>query len=348
MSWVLYGANGYTGQLVAALAAQRGEKPVLAGRSADKVRPLAERLGLPWRAAALDDAPALDEALRGARAVLHCAGPFSATSAPMIDACLRAGAHYLDVTGEIEVFEAAFARDAEARQRGVGVLPGVGFDVVPTDCLALTLSQALPGARELQLAFATPGGRSSAGTLKSSLEALPRGGRVRRSGKIVSVPLAHEVRQIQFGDRARRAASVPWGDVSTAYRSTGIPDITVFMAMPRSLIALARLSRFLAPALRREGILRALQRRVGRSVEGPSEEQRRRGRTELWGRATDGSRSVEASMQTPDGYAFTAESALESVKRAAAGALQPGAWTPAQAFGPGFATTLPGVSLTMR
>jgi short subunit dehydrogenase-like uncharacterized protein len=348
MSWVLYGANGYTGQLIAELAAQRGEKPVLAGRSADKVRPLAERLGLPWRAAALDDAPALDEALRGARAVLHCAGPFSATSAPMIDACLRAGAHYLDVTGEIEVFEAAFARDAEARQRGVAVLPGVGFDVVPTDCLALTLSQALPGARELQLAFATPGARSSAGTLKSSLEALPRGGRVRRGGKIVSVPLAHEVRQIQFGDRARRAASVPWGDVSTAYRTTGIPDITVFMAMPRSLIAFARLSRVLAPALRREGILRALQRRIGRTVRGPSADQRRRGRVELWGRAADGARSVEASMQTPDGYAFTAESALESVKRAAAGSLQPGAWTPAQAFGPGFATTLPGVSLTLR
>src|SRR5712691_5153761 len=125
--WIIYGANGYTGALVAEAARARGLAPVLAGRSADKVRALAEKLGLEWRAFDLERAD-----IAGASLVLHCAGPFSQTSRPMVDACLAASAHYLDVTGEIDVFEAVFARDAEAKARGVVLLPGVGCDVVPS------------------------------------------------------------------------------------------------------------------------------------------------------------------------------------------------------------------------
>src|SRR4051795_5180707 len=174
MAFLVYGANGYTGQLIAELARERGERPILAGRSEDKVRPLAERLGLPWRAFDLGHPDLHDVQL-----VLHCAGPFSATSRPMVDACLTARAHYLDITGEVEVFEAVLARDAEARERGVVLLPGVGFDVVPSDCLAALLHRKLPSATRLELAFATQG-RASPGTLKTTVESLPRGGVVRR------------------------------------------------------------------------------------------------------------------------------------------------------------------------
>src|SRR5207302_5159645 len=177
----IYGANGYTGQLIAELARDGGDEPVLAGRSAAKVRSLAERLGLPWRAFPLEQPD-----LREVKLVLHCAGPFSATSRPMVDACLAARAHYLDITGEVEVFESVFARDAEARERGVVLLPGTGFDVVPSDCLAASLQQRLPSATKLELAFASLG-RASPGTLKTSIEALPRGGMVRRGGKLVRV-----------------------------------------------------------------------------------------------------------------------------------------------------------------
>src|SRR5690242_6510715 len=234
MSWMIYGANGYTGQLIAALAAERHEPVVLAGRSADKVRPLAEKLGLPWRAFGLERPD-----LRDTRLVLHCAGPFSSTSRPMVDACLAARAHYLDITGELEVFEAVLDRDAEARGRGIVLLPGAGFDVVPSDCLAALLKQRLPSATRLELAFA-PLGRSSPGTLKTSIESLPRGGMVRRGGKLLRVPPAHEVREIAFADKRRLAMSIPWGDVATAWRSTRIPDITVFIAVKPAAIRAAR------------------------------------------------------------------------------------------------------------
>ncbi len=354
MEWMIYGANGYTGQLIAELAAARGEKPVLAGRSAEKVRPLAEKLSLPWRAFDLSQPD-----LRGAALVLHCAGPFSQTYKPMADACLAARAHYLDVTGEIEVFEALLARDAEARERGVVFLPGVGFDVVPSDCLAALLKSQLPSATRLELAFA-PHGRSSPGTMKTSIESVPKGGLVRRGGKLVKVPAAFEVRTVPFADRPRTAMSIPWGDVATAFRSTGIPDITVFMAARPALIRSAKLSRFTGALLGLAPVQAFLKNRIERSARGPNAEERARGSVQLWGRvsidappsglrpspakpAPPCAHSVEMTMTVPEGYTFTAEAALECARRVLAGSVAPGAWTPSLAFGAGFAASLPGV-----
>jgi short subunit dehydrogenase-like uncharacterized protein len=337
MAWLLYGANGYTGQLTAELARERGERPILAGRSADKVRPLAERLALPWRAFDLAHPD-----LRDVRLVLHCAGPFSATSRPMVDACLAAGAHYLDITGEVEVFESVLGRDAEARGRGVVLLPGTGFDVVPSDCLAALLKRALPTATRLELAFA-PIGRSSPGTMKTSIEALPRGGLVRRGGKLVRVPHAHEVREIPFADKRRLAMTIPWGDLATAFRSTQIPDITVFIAVSPQRIRAARWARFMAPLLGLAPVQRYLKSQVERKVRGPDAGERARGGGQFWGAASDAARAVEMTMTVPEGYTLTAEASLECVRRVLSGALQPGAWTPSLAFGADFAATLPGV-----
>jgi short subunit dehydrogenase-like uncharacterized protein len=342
MPFLIYGANGYTGRLIAELAKQRGQSPVLAGRSADKVRPLAEELGLPWRAFPLERPD-----LKDVQLVLHCAGPFSATSRPMVDACLTARAHYLDITGEYEVFEAVLARDAEARERGVVLLPGVGFDVVPSDCLAALLHQKLPSATSLALAFATQG-RASPGTLKTSLESLPRGGAVRRGGKLLRVPPAHEVREIPFADRPRTCMSVPWGDLATAFRSTRIPDITVFLATKPKAIRAARLSRFAAPLLGLAPVQRLLKDRIARNVRGPDAEERARGSAQFWGRVSDGDRSVEMTMTVPEGYTLTAHAALECTDRVLRGAVQPGAWTPSLAFGADFATSLPGVRVGVR
>ena len=342
MAFLIYGASGYTGQLIAELARERGQSPVLAGRSEGKVAPLAEKLGLPWRAFPLERPD-----LREIELVLHCAGPFSATSRPMVDACLQAKAHYLDITGEIDVFESVFARDAEARDRGVVLLPGTGFDVVPSDCLAATLKRRLPTARSLELAFA-PSGRPSPGTLKTSIEALPHGGVVRRAGKLVRVSSAHEVREIPFADKRRMAMSIPWGDIASAYRSTQIPDITVFMAARPRVIRAARLTRFTAPLLALPFVQQFLKSGVDRSVRGPDREERARGAVQLWGRASDGARSVEMTMTVPEGYSFTAEAALECARRVLSGAVKPGAWTPALAFGPDFAASLPGVRVGDR
>jgi short subunit dehydrogenase-like uncharacterized protein len=265
----------------------------------------------------------------------------------MVDACLAARAHYLDITGEVEVFESVFARDAEARARGVVLLPGTGFDVVPSDCLAASLKQRLPSATKLQLAFATLG-RASPGTLKTSIESLPRGGLVRRGGKLVRVPPAFDVREISFADKRRTAMTIPWGDLATAWRSTQIPDITVYVAARASAIRAARLTRFTAPLLGLPPVQLFLKSRIERSVRGPGPEERARGAAQFWGCVSDGSRSVEMTMTVPEGYTLTASAALECVKRVAAGGIDPGAWTPSQVFGADFAASLPGVRVGVR
>ncbi|HSY41621.1 MAG TPA: saccharopine dehydrogenase NADP-binding domain-containing protein, partial [Polyangia bacterium] len=143
MSLLIYGANGYTGELCARRAAAEGLPTVLAGRRADVVQALATELGRPHLAFALDRPAAVDAALAGVTAVLNCAGPFSRTAAQLVAACLRAKAHYLDITGELDVLEKMAGRDEEARAAGITLLPGAGFDVVPSDCLAAHLKRRL-------------------------------------------------------------------------------------------------------------------------------------------------------------------------------------------------------------
>jgi short subunit dehydrogenase-like uncharacterized protein len=346
MSWMIYGANGYTGELAAREAVRRGLTPILAGRNAETVARLAQELGLQSRAFSLGDAQGTAAELYGVKAVLHCAGPFLHTSAPMVAACLATGAHYLDITGEIPVFEKVLSQGEAARQAGVAQLPGVGFDVVPSDCLAARLARVLPGAAELVLAFYNEGGGFSRGTLKTMIESLPHAGAIRKDGRIVPVPVAWDAREIDFGGRAgkRWTMTIPWGDVSTAYHSTGIPNIRVYSGTPPS--AIRRMKR-LAPFLPLAGwgpVKRLAQKWVERKVTGPSEQMRETGRVYLWGEAKDAAgRKVTSTIETPEGYRFTAVAAVESVVRVLAGRVQPGAWTPSKAFGADFVTELPEV-----
>ncbi|MEA2342746.1 MAG: hypothetical protein QOF63_915 [Thermoanaerobaculia bacterium] len=338
--FLIYGANGYTGELIAREAVRRGQKPILAGRNAEKLGTLAKELGLESRAFPLD-APQLD----GVEAVLHCAGPFVHTSAPMVRACIDAGVHYLDITGEIPVFESIMARNDRASRAGVTLIPGVGFDVVPTDCLAAMLAARLPGATELELAFYSPGAELSRGTLKTMIENMRVGGAIRYEGKIVAVPPAFEAKEIPFSIVPRMAMTIPWGDVSTAFHTTGIPNIRVYSAAsPQSIKRMRRLGPFF-PLLAIPPIKRALQAFANRRT-GPDEARRASGRTYLWGRVSDGKREVTMTMTTPEGYAFTVISALTAVEQLLASPKRPGAFTPAKFFGAEFVTTLPGVELT--
>jgi short subunit dehydrogenase-like uncharacterized protein len=315
-------------------------RPILAGRSADKIEPLARELGLEWRAFALT-APNLD----GVDAVLHCAGPFVHTSAPMVRACLDAGVHYLDITGEIAVFESIMAMNDVAVQRGITLVPGVGFDVVPTDCLAAMLARKLSSANELELAFYSPKAELSRGTLKTMIESIGEGGAIRRDGKIVRVPPAYATREIPFSSGPRMAMTIPWGDVSTAFHSTGIPNIRVYTAAsPKSIARMRRIRSFL-PLLGIKPVKRLLQSFANRRS-GPNETKRAAGRTYLWGRAADGANEVSMTMTTPEGYAFTVLSALAAVERLLASPRRPGSFTPSRFFGPEFVTTIEGVELT--
>ncbi len=341
--FLIYGANGYTGNLIARLASERGQRPVLAGRSASSVGALAAELGLESRAFALDDPARLDAGLDGISIVLHCAGPFSRTSRPMAEACLRRRTHYLDITGEIPVFEAFAARDAQAKAAGVMLFPGAGFDVVPSDCLAAHLKRRLPSATRLALAlFST--GAVSRGTATTVVQNLGRGGVVRRGGVLTPVPTAWKTRAVDFGRGPRPAVTIPWGDVSTAWHSTGIPDIEVYLAAPRVARLAIRLARPLQSLLGTRPVQALLGSWIRARPAGPTPEQRARSRSVIWGEASDdGGGRVVSRLRTPDGYTLTALTALAIVEKALAGSAPPGFATPSRAYGADFILEIPGV-----
>jgi short subunit dehydrogenase-like uncharacterized protein len=342
-NYLLYGANGYTAGLIAREAVVRGQRPILAGRNASAVAPLAGSLGLEYRIFALDDPDKVREGLRGVKAVLNCAGPFMRTAKAMVDACLEERVHYLDITGEIGVFEMLAARDSEAMAAGILLLPGAGFDVVPTDCLAAHLRHRLPAATKLTLGFQTFG-RMSRGTATTVVENLHRGGAIRRGGKLTRVPTAWQTRRIDFGAGPVLAVTIPWGDVATVHRSTGIEDIEVYTATTRPQVWLLRASRHLGWLLGSSTVQRFLKGRIQAGAPGPTDEERNRGQTRVWGEATEphGERVV-SRLRGPEGYTFTMLAALAIVTRVLDGDAPAGYQTPSLAYGPDFVLDLPGV-----
>jgi len=367
VSWLLYGAYGYTGRLLAEEAVRRGHRPILAGRDGERLRALAHELQCPHRVFPLDDPFRLEVGLRGIRAVLHAAGPFVETSPPMLAACLAVGAHYLDITGEVPVFEAAFRHDARAREEGLIVMPGVGLDVVPTDAAAALLHRALPSACRLELALHSPG-RPSTGTLETVVEGIPGGLLVRRDGELRSArPGSRRFRrEVDFGpDRTtgpmagllggrRSVLPATWGDLATAWRTTGIPEITCYLTAPRRQVQLLPVALPLLRGALKVGPLRRLvRRRVARSGGGPDAPTRAGGRTRVWGRVEDeAGRWAEVILELPEGYRFTALAGIRALERvlelAAGGGPGPvpaGVLTPAGALGPEWVLGLPEVEV---
>lgn len=368
---MIYGANGYTGRLIAREAVARGMRPVLAGRNADEVAALAGELGLPHRAFALGSAADVAAQLDGVDLVLHCAGPFSRTAQPMLEACLARRVHYLDITGEIDVFALCHRADARARAAGIVVLPGSGFDVVPTDCLAAMLAQRLPQATHLVLAFEAGGGPSP-GTAKTSVEGLANGGRARIDGEVRPVPLAWKTRTFMreaapppshaspasggTGERAasgrigtveRTAMTIPWGDVYTAFVSTGIPNIETYMVVPPKTIARMAWMRRLQPVLRLGFVQNFMKARIERATPGPSAQRRSDSGCWVWGeaRAADG-REARLMLVAPNGYDLTVTASLGIVAALLSRRPDGGGYrTPSQLMGADYVLSLPGVRL---
>ena len=342
---MVYGANGFTGRALVKLAEQTGERPIVAGRSAAKILPLAEELGLDHVIVDLADTSGLHAALDGVTLVANCAGPFSQTALPLVDACLATGTHYVDITGEIDVFESIYARSAEAEQADVVLLPGAGFDVVPTDCLAASLAEQLPEATELELAFTLSGGFSP-GLIKTALEGVGAGGRIRVDGELQPVPLAHRQTIAEFATGPRQVTAVPWGDLSSAYRTTGIPNITTYTVLPGSDL-INRGQQFLGPLLRMPAVQRAGASLVDKWITGPSEERQANSRRcEVWGRVSGpGKHYASGTVSTPAGQPFTVDAALHAVRRLLAGDVTSGAHTPSSAFGSGFLADLDDVTV---
>jgi short subunit dehydrogenase-like uncharacterized protein len=266
----------------------------------------------------------------------------------MVEACLDGGAHYLDITGEISVFEAVHAQDERARRADVVLLPGAGFDVVPTDCMASRLVEVLPSATSLSLAFEAGGGPSP-GTAKTSLERLGQGGCVRRDGQLTDVPLAWKTRSIPFAHGHRQAVTIPWGDVYTAFVSTGIPDIEVYLSLPPSSIAKMKRMRWAQGLLRIGAVKSFLKNRIEKNISGPSDARRADTQVEIWGEVSsaDG-RTVSALMTTPNGYDFTVSASLGLLQHVLDNPVEGGFYTPSLLMGSGYAESLPGVSFKLQ
>jgi short subunit dehydrogenase-like uncharacterized protein len=348
MNWMIYGANGYTGKLAAAEAVRRGMRPVLGGRSNADIVQLAGELGLEYRVFSLDYPDKVRQAISGMKLVLHCAGPFSVTSEPMASACIGEAVHYLDITGEISVFAALHLLHAQAQHADVVLLPGAGFDVVPSDCLAASLVNALPAATKLQLAFEAGGGPSP-GTAKTSVEGLKNGGCVRKEGRLKQVPLAWKTRKIPFAHAERTGVTIPWGDVYTAYVSTGIPDIEVYMSLPQATITNLRRIRWFQGLLGFGPVQTYLKKRIEKRVHGPTDQGRNESDAQLWGEVSsaDG-RMVQATMTTPNGYDLTVSASLGIVEFLLTSDVEGGFYTPSLLMGADYAATLPGVEFKLK
>ena len=344
MQWMLYGATGDTGQLVIEEALKRGHRPLLAGRNPDKLEVLKQRYGLEYLAFRLDDVSTIGEAIGDMDVVYHAAGPFIHTSDPMIKACLATSTHYLDITGEIQVFENTFSYHQAARANSIGLISGVGFDVVPSDCLAAYVANKVRGATSLDIAIVGLD-NMSAGTAKSFIEGARVGGRVRRDGKLVKQAVGKLHQEISFEKMIFDTMSVPWGDVSTAYRTTGIPNITTYMEFPAAVRATARFTTPVLGLLTRSGVIRkALTGLADRFVLGPDDHALENDKAYIWAKATNASgQSAEAWLEVNEAYKFTAQAGVLAVEKMMA--LQPiGATTPALAFGEDFVLEIEGSS----
>ncbi len=340
-SWLLYGANGYTGRLIIEEALARGHRPILAGRSEKKIAPLARRYKLDYRCFSLASNAEICHHLEGIDLVLLAAGPFVHTSEAMIRACLETKTHYLDITGEMPVFAQTFGYDEFAREAGICLMSGVGFDVVPTDCLGAYVAQRLPDASKLELAFVM-GGSPSGGTSRTMAEMAGRGGFIRENGSLKAFPLGKGFQEVLFANGKTLAVMpIPWGDLVTAFHSTGIPNIITYAAAPR-IPALGGVLSVFRHVMRIRPLVKLSQKLLGWLIDGPDESKPGTASGQIWARATNPKKEqIEAWLEISPGYTFTARASVLCVEKVLKSKLL-GTFTPSMAFGVDFVLEIEG------
>lgn len=344
-SFLLYGANGYTGKLIAQLAGEYGLNPILAGRRSEALEPLAKVLNTTYHVIDLNDTVKLESVLKEVPMVLHAAGPFKNTAKQMIEACLKTNTHYIDITGEIVVYEMAKKYNDVALKAGIMLMPGSGFDVVPTDCIALFLKNKLPDANELKLAFASVGGGLSHGTALTMAEGMGEKSAARKDGKIVRVPLGHKGMWVDFGLKKLFVMTIPWGDISTAYTTTGIPNIETYTGTSPKTFKLLKFQFLFNWVLRTSFMRNRLKKKINSKPAGPSDEKRAKSKGLVWGEVKNANgQTAQARLIGPDGYTLTAHTSLIIAKKILDGNFKPGYQTPAGCYGADLILEAPGVT----
>ncbi|MEH1809866.1 saccharopine dehydrogenase family protein [Nostoc sp.] len=349
---LLYGATGYAGKLIAESAKNNGLELILAGRNQSSLAAVANELSLDFRVFGLDAPQVIARSLEDIIAVINCSGPFSKTSKPLVDACLQTKTHYLDIAGEVPEFQALQARDAEAKSAGIMLLPGVGFGVVPTDCVAAYLKQKLAmsttgyaNATRLILIYETVGGVSQ-GTANTVLPTLHHIGVVREAGKLIPSRPASKRRKIDFGYGPVTAVTNPWrADIITAFQTTGIPNIEVYTVFPNPVRFLMELSQYLGWLFNSSLFQSALASLIKTLPTGPTAAERAKGQVRVIGIAEDETgQQVSAKLLGPEAYDFTALAAVAVIKRVIQGEVKVGFQTPASVYGADFVLEIPGIT----
>jgi short subunit dehydrogenase-like uncharacterized protein len=343
---LIYGSYGYSGNLIVQECAAKKIPMILAGRDGSKLEVQARAFNVPFEALDLSETEKLKPLLARCSLVIHCAGPFRTTAKPMAKACLETKTHYTDITGEIGVFESLFKLNQQATDAGIMILPGTGFDVVPTDCMAARLKMKLPSATHLQLAFASLGGGPSRGTAKTAVEGLGFGSVIRKNGELKREPLGRKM-MVDFGFKTLSTMGIPWGDVSTAFRTTGIPNIEVYMAVPPKVIRMAKLSNYFGWLLRMNWLKGMILNRMDKTVQGPADEIREKSRSYVWGKVWDNKgNEATAKLETLGGYTLTAKAATLIAEKILSGNFKPGFATAAMAYGADLVSEVEGSTWT--
>ena len=344
-SFLLYGANGYTGKLILELSSYYGLAPVLAGRDEKAISTLAKKFNASYLIFDLSETEKLENALKDFTLVLHSAGPFINTALPMINACLKTNTHYIDITGEIVVFEMAKKFNQEAINSKIMIMPGVGFDVVPTDSIALYLKNKLPNATELKLAFATLGGGLSHGTATTMANGIGGEGAERINGKLLRTPIGKKSMSVDFGLKKIFVISIPWGDISTAFTTTGIKNIVTYTGSSRKVYFLLKFQKFYNWVLKLNFIRTIVKNYINKNIIGPSKNIRSSSKALVWGEVKNSSgEKFSARLIGPEGYTLTAHSSLIIAKKIIDGNFKIGYQTPAGCYGEDLILEIPEVS----
>ncbi|MBL1215373.1 MAG: NAD(P)H-binding protein [Ignavibacteriae bacterium] len=330
---MIYGANGYSAQLIIDELLKRGVKPILAGRNREAVEEIADKNNCEFRVFDLEDQNLISDNLSGMHTVINCAGPFRYTAPQLISACIISKTNYIDITGEIEAIEYAWRNNDAAIEAGITLLPSAGFDVIPTDCMAKRLSENIENPDSLELAIIN-NGKISRGTFLTTLEMMKERGKVRVDKEIIDSKIAEYIIDFKSDRLNFKGVSIPWGDVSSAYYSTGIPNIKVYLAVPKIIFVLRKVLLLLIKLLSVKFIFNLINKIISKVLSGPDKKTRDESSAIIWGRVKNiKGESSTAAFRFIDGYSLTAVGAADCSQLILSGDIKPGAVTPSIMIG---------------
>lgn len=321
---LIYGAAGYTGKIIAARAKELNLDFEIAARQEDKIKVLAKELNVPFHVFNVEDKKGWQKALADKFVLINAAGPFEFTAKQAMNACLRAGVHYLDISAELATYQLAETLDNEAKSAAIQLMSGAGL-FVSYDALAVHLSKLVQEPQELKVGFRHYGGFSK-GSIVSSKNIADLGILIRKNGEIIKNPNPQS-KVFSFGDQAVECIPTPLGGIVLSYKSTGIPNIEEFFSLKLPALDIADLKAENLP-------------------DGPSEEERASGRNGLSGEMTGkNGKVVKAYIDAPSGYALTPLSVVAVAGRILNNDFKIGYQSPGSAYGEEILNDIPNLYL---